>query len=240
MKGNKLIDDHVQIAVNLARLKTHGITFEVAIEPDKVVAYKEGESMEIEELVNSPKIFSDMKKGLIASEEDLQKVFNTLDEKEIIKSILEKGEIQFTQKYRDHLRELKTKKIINLIHRNTINPKTGLVHPENRILAAMEEAKVKINDLKKAEDQVKDIVDKLRPIIPISMEHAIYRIQSLANYAGRVRSKLASMGHIKEENWLSDGSLILKLEIPAGLGQELIDQLNNLTQGTIIVEKIKN
>jgi len=238
MKGNKLIDDHIQIAVNLARLKTHGKTFEIAIEPDKAVAYKEGLSVELDEIVQSQKIFSDMKKGLVASEEDLQEIFHTTNSEDIIKQILEKGEIQFTQKYRKHLKEQKTNKIISLIHRNAINPKTGLVHPENRIRAAMEEAKIKIDDLKKAEDQVKKIVDKLRPIIPISIEQTTYRIQILPAYAGKTRNKIALMGRVIEERWLNDGGLLMKLEIPAGLGQDLIDQLNLSTQGTAIVEKI--
>ena len=115
MKGNKLIDDHVQIAVNLARLKSHGKTFEVAIDADKVVAFKEGENINVEELVQSPNIFSDMKKGLIASEEDLKEVFSNENNTKIILKILNDGEIQFTQKYRSLLREQKTKKIINII-----------------------------------------------------------------------------------------------------------------------------
>lgn len=238
LKGNKLIDDRVQIAVNLARLKSHGKTFEVAINADKVVAYKEGEAIDIEELVQSPKIFSDMKKGLPASKEDLDDVFGDAKDMERIKKILDDGEIQFTQKYRKLLREQKTKKIVNLIHRNAIDPKTGLVHPENRIIAAMQEANVKINDLKRAQDQVKDIVQLLRPIIPISIEKVVYQITIPAQFAGRVHGTLISLGTMLNEQWLNDGSLITKVELPAGLGQELVQTVNAMTQGSSQVQKL--
>lgn len=238
MKGNKLIDDHVQIAVNLARLKTHGKTFEVSIDPDKVVEYKEGKNIDIEDLVKSFDIFSDMKKGLFASDEDFSSVFNSKDKLKIIKQIIDEGEIQFTQKYRSLLREQKTKKIVNLIHRNAIDPKTGLVHPENRIIAAMEEAKIKINDLKKAQDQVDDIIKKLRPIIPISIEQVKFQVSVPAQFAAKIHGKLTSFGKLSEERWLNDGSLMTKIELPAGLSKELIDILNSMSHGSCTVDKV--
>jgi ribosome maturation protein Sdo1 len=42
VKGNMLIEDKHQISVNLVILKTHGKRFEIVIEPDKIVEYKEG------------------------------------------------------------------------------------------------------------------------------------------------------------------------------------------------------
>ena len=120
MKGDKLIDDHVQISVNLVRLKSHGRTFEVAVDPDKAIAYKEGDHVDIEDIVQSEKVFADMKKGLLASEEALQTVFDTTHALTAIRQILDKGELQLTQKHREEIRERKFNKIVNIIHRNAI------------------------------------------------------------------------------------------------------------------------
>ena len=49
LKGNKLIDDHKQISVNLLKFKSHGKHFEVAIEADQAVAFKQGKEVDIEE-----------------------------------------------------------------------------------------------------------------------------------------------------------------------------------------------
>jgi len=40
------------------------------------------------------------------------------------------------------------------------------------------------------------------------------------------------MGTIKKTTWLSDGSLQVEVEIPAGLQQELIDKVNAITKGS--------
>lgn len=238
-KGNKLIDDHIQISVNLVRLKTHGKTFETAIEADKAVAYKEGEAIDIDEIVQSDNVFTDMKKGLIASDAELNEIFNTTNTTQILKTMLDEGEIQFTQKYRTELRERKTNKIINLVHINAIDPKTGLPHPENRIKAAMEEARIKINDLKKAEDQIEEIIQKLRPIIPISMERVVLRVHLPPQYSAKIYSKMQGYGKVSNEQWLNDGGLQANIEMPAGMQGNFIDLINDMCHGACTVDVIE-
>jgi ribosome maturation protein SDO1 len=239
MKGNKLIDDHVQISLNLARLKSHGRTFEVAIDPDKAIAYKEGEKVEIEEIVQAQKVYADVKKGLLASEEAIKEVFQKQNVKEILKEIIDKGEIQFHQKYRDELRKKKHQRIIYLIHSNAVDPKTGLPHPQNRIIAAMEEAKVKINDLKKAEEQVSDIVKALRPIIPISIETAVIQMHIPQQFSAKIRGRIANKIKILSEQWIDDGSLLLKAEMPAGLKNSIIDEINGMCHGGCVIDELQ-
>lgn len=234
MKGNKLIDDHVQISVNLVRYKSHGKQFEIAVDPDKAVAFLEGQNVDLDEVVESDQIFVDMKKGLVASEEELKSVFQTINTNEIITTMLKKGEVQFSAKYRSDLREKKLKRVIHLVHINAINPQTKLPHPENRIASAMEEAKVRLDDFKRAEDQVKDVVEKLRPIIPISLEKLVVELSAPAMVAARVYGK--AKPHAKNEQWLNDGSLKMTLELPAGLLDELTSELNSLSQGQVELE----
>ena len=236
MKGNKLIDDRIQISVNLLRYKSHGESFEVAVDPDKAVSFREGDQIDIDEILSSDDIFEDMKKGLVAKKENLQKVFESSTTLDVVRIMLEKGELQFTQKYRAALREKKYKKIVNLIHVNAIDPKTGLPHPENRIISAMDEAKVKIDDLKKPEDQINDIVNKLRPIIPISIEKIKLNIHVPAEHGSRLYGKISGFGKTSNEQWLNDGSLSLMVEIPAGLHGEVVSQLANDSHGSVIIK----
>jgi len=239
VKGNKLIDDRVQISVNIARLKKNGKTFEVAIDPDKAVSYKEGTNVPIEEIVQAQHVFSDVKKGLFAPENELKQVFGTINDLEIIKKILDNGEIQFNQKYREELRQRKFNKIVNIIHANAIDPRTGIPHPEIRIRSAMDEARIRIDNLKRAEDQIDSIVKSLRPILPISFEKSELQIHILPSFSAKVRGQIARKAKIFFEDWLQDGSLVLRIELPAGLKNDVIDELNGLTQGTVVVEEIK-
>jgi len=51
-------------------------------------------------------------------------------------------------------------------------------------------------------------------------------------HASRGLKALQLMGTIKKTTWLSDGSLQVEVEIPAGLQQELIDKVNAITKGS--------
>lgn len=231
MKGNKLIDDHVQITVNIARYKSHGKLFEIVIDPDKVVAFKEGDALDVDECLKAETIFSDAKKGEVATEADLMSVFDTIDVQTVAKTILSNGEIQFTQKYRQNLREQKYNKVITLIHRYAMNPKTGLLHPQTRLRAAMQEASVRINDFKKPEDQLDEIIKQLRPIIPISMEKKELRIYVPAAVAAKVHGPMLKFGKIVDEKWGSDGALTVCLQLPIGLMHDCVAELQSLTHG---------
>ena len=128
--------DHERISVNLARLRKGGENFEIVIDPDKAVAFKQGEEKDLAEVLMAEKIFFDAKKGELASETHMETVFGTRDPKEIAQRILDEGEIQLTSEHRDRIQEAKRKKIIQMIHMNAINPGSGLVHPEERIRLA--------------------------------------------------------------------------------------------------------
>src|SRR3989475_13230837 len=66
--------------------------------------------------------------------------------------------------------EAKRKQIVQYIAANAINPQTGAPHPPQRIENAMEEAKVHVDPFKAGEEQVKEVLDALRPLIPIRCE----------------------------------------------------------------------
>ena len=60
--------------------------------------------------------------------------------------------------------------IIEIIRKNGVDPKTKLPHPAQRIKNAMDEARVTINEFRRAEDQVDGILKSIRPVLPISFE----------------------------------------------------------------------
>ena len=227
--------DHEKVSFNLVKYSKFGQEFEVVVDPDLAISAKQKhlESKEdILELLKAQQVFSDAKKGVIAKEEDVQKVFGTQDIYQITLKMLKEGEIQLTAEHREKLREEKRRKIVNLIHRTTIDPKTNIPHPETRIENALAEAKVKISEYAKAEDQLKEIIEKLKPIIPIKKDDFELEIKLPMHHASNLRGFLLKYGEIKHEDWKPSG-FVCKLQIPAGLKQELIDELNNRTRGEV-------
>ncbi|MGV8168597.1 MAG: ribosome assembly factor SBDS [Candidatus Nanoarchaeia archaeon] len=235
------IYDKEKVHFNLAKYQKYGLTFELVVEPDLAVAYKTSKSKTEEDfraMLRAEKIFFDAKKGELADEEDLIKVFGTKDFFKIAKKIIEEGEIQLTAEYREKLREEKRRKIIELIHRMCVDPKTGLPHPVLRIENAMHEAKVKIDEYQKAEDQVQEIISKLKPIIPIKVDEKIINITMPLHYAAKLRGTLSGYGSIESEQWVGDHYLC-KIKVPAGIYLDLMDELNSKTHGSADIKTEK-
>ena len=131
--------------LNLARLKKGGEKFEVAIDSEKAMAFRKGAISDVRDCLEAEHIFSDAKKGSLASEHDLQRLFKTNDPLKIAAVIVQEGEIQLTEAYRKKQVEDKMRRIIALIHRNGVDPKTHLPHPLTRIENAFAEAKAHVD-----------------------------------------------------------------------------------------------
>ncbi|MBI4438336.1 ribosome assembly factor SBDS [Candidatus Woesearchaeota archaeon] len=216
---------------NVARLKSGGEKFEVVIDPDAAMKFREGAIHDVRQVVLYDKVFSDAHKGMLASEHLMRSVFNTDDRAEVLNAILKRGEIQLTSEYRDRLTEQKRKWVVNVIHRNAVDPRTGLPHPPQRIENAMAEASVHIDEHKRAEDQVQDIIKKLRSVLPLKFEVREISVRIPAQYAVKSFPVLKKHCTVLKEEWLGDGSLSSTVELPAGMQQGFFDELNHLTHG---------
>lgn len=224
-----------KIKLNVARIKKFGNNFEINIDPEAAIKYKRGEISDLNEVLLADNIFSDAKKGEIASDNDLQQAFKTTNTSEIAKIILSEGEVQATAEHRAQEREQKRKKLINLINTMAIDPNTNLPIPATRIENALEEGKIHLDDNKTVEEQFDDIISKLRPILPIKIEQKQLTLEFPAQFSGKAQGPVRKYQIIKED-WTSQGNWKVQIELPAGLMQEFIDQMNSLTSGQVVVE----
>jgi ribosome maturation protein SDO1 len=135
--------------------------------------------------------------------------------------------------------EKRRRQVIDIIVRNSINPKTGLPHPPARIESAMDEANVMIDSTQTAEEQARDVVKALQPIIPIRMEVQQIAVKIPSDFAPKAYGIVERQGHIAKDEWQKDGSWIAIVEVPAGLRGDLIDALNNLTRGRAEIKILK-
>lgn len=222
----------------IVRLKTHGENFEIFVDPDLALDYKEGKTVGIDELLAVGDIFKDAKAGKKASEDIMNKILGTTDLNEVVDRIIKKGELHLTIEQRRGMTEEKRKKIISIIARNAINPQTKTPHPPARIEMAIEEAKITIDPFRSAKKQVDSVVKKIRPILPIRFEILEIAVKIPANYAGNSHMVLREFGEIKKEEW-NKGDLLCLLEIPAGIQDEFYGRLNSLTHGEVEIKVIR-
>ena len=223
----------------VAKLKLKGINFEILVDCDRALELKKGKSVGIDDVTATDDIFSDVKKGDRASATELQKFFGTTDVKKISEIIVRQGEVQLTAKHRAQEREEKRKRIVNLIHRNAIDSKTGLPHPIVRIENAMDEARVNIDEFKSAENQLNDVVEKLRSILSLKFEVKKFQIRIPANFAGKCYGVVKRYSKLVSEDWGGDGSLVVVVEISPGMIEEFFGQLNSVTHGDLESSEVK-
>jgi ribosome maturation protein SDO1 len=225
----------------ISRLKIYGETFEIFVDPDLALKYrssKESEKIPIENVLAVEEIFKDAKAGERASDERMKEIFRTDDVHEIARKILKKGEFSLTTEQRRKILDQKRKKIVHLISRSAIDPRTSTPHPPTRIEKAMEEAKVFIDINKPAEEQLEGIVKELRPLLPIKFESLRVAIKVLAQDYGKCYPIMKKFGEVQKEEWIGKDFLCL-VEIPAGLRDEFYSSLNNLTHGEVKIKILK-
>ncbi len=215
----------------IARYEKGGHKFEILVDPDKAFKYREGEKIPIDDVLVGDYIYKDARKGDRASPEEVRKVFGTTDIKKVADTILRKGELQLTTAQRRKLLEAKRRLIINYIARSAIDPRTKTPIPPQRIEKAMEEAKVAVDLYKSVEEQAAKIVKAIARHLPIKIARALITVRVPPTVAGRAYSELRRLGEVKNERWLNDGSLLIEIEIPAGMQGEVMDSISRATRG---------
>ena len=225
--------DKERVSFNIAKLKKEGHNFEIVVNPDLAIDFRNNKPVNIEDVLIDQKIFSDAKKGMLASENDMKKIFKTDDTNGVAETILKKGDVHLTAEYKAKLLEEKRKRIIGIIHANGVDPRTHAPHPITRIENAFEEAKVRVSEFKKAEDQIQDILKALRPILPINFEVKKVEILLPAKYAGKLHSLAKGFARIVKQDWQGDGSMNAVVEVPGGLEQDFYERINNFTHGSV-------
>ena len=92
----------------------------------------------------------------------------------------------------------------------------------------MEEAKVGIVEHKSAEEQIDDIVKKLKPVLPLKMVVKHIQIKLPADVAAKAYGTVTQFGNISDETWLNDGSWMGVVKVPGGMEADFYEALNKV------------
>jgi ribosome maturation protein SDO1 len=217
-----------------ARIKQKGEPFEIFVDLENAMKFKKGQIASIES--EDGRVYTDIKKGDVASVKDLENAFGTSDPWEIAKKIVKDGEVLTTQDYRDAEQEKRVKQVVDFLAKNTINPQTGNPHTPERIERAMNEAHVNVKNAP-VENQIKDIMEQLSKVLPIRTEVKKIKINVPAIHTGKVYNLINL--YKETENWMNDGSLEVVVAVPAGMIMDFYDKLNSTTHGSALTQEIK-
>ena len=225
--------------VTVVKYSYEGEKFELLVKPDPALDYKLGKKKDLSSVLVSDDIYTDSSKGTKPSSEKLLKAFKTEDTTEIAQIILQKGDLNLTTEQRRKMIEEKRRQLVEFISKTYVDPRTHLPHPPLRIEQAMKDARISVEPQKNIDEQVKDIVEKLRSIIPLKSESVSLEITIPAQFASQSYAVLKSVGSLKNEEWQNNGSLKAILEIPAAARPNVIDRLGSITKGSATVEVVQ-
>ena len=221
------------------RLLIEGERFEIMVNPDSALSFKMGKDVEPSQVIAVDEVFSDSNKGLRVGGEKLKKFFNTENQMAAAIEVLKRGELNLTQEQRKRMTEEKRRAIIATISKNFVDPKTSLPHPPLRIEQAMLEARIVIDPFQDPGEQTKQVVEKLRIILPLKSERVKLLVKVSPQYSGQTIGALKNFGEILKEEWGGDGTLSAIVEIPAGAQPGLLDKLGSATKGAAQVTMVK-
>ncbi len=217
-----------------AKHKIKNKTFEVSVEFDEAIKVRKKEG-DVAKALNSKNIFYNAKEGSVASQKDLEEAFQTTDLYTIATTIIQRGELQQPQEFRDTERENRIKQVVALLVRNAVD-QHGRPYTEERLRKAIQDVHYSF-DNRPAEKQMLDVLEKLKTVIPIRIETKRIRLRIPARFSGQVYGLLKDFK--ESEDWLPNGDMETVVAIPAGMQLDFYDKLNGITHGAVVSEELK-
>ena len=219
----------------LARLEYGGKRYEILVDPELVEKFKsDSSSVDLDEFLATDEVWHDAKGGDRPTEDAINSTFGTSDMLEIATQILARGSIQLTTNQRKGMVEEKRQKIIHEIHSTAIDPKARAPHPKTRIELALEECRFSIDPFKQLDALVKEAIDALKPLIPLSFEPTRIAFRIPGSGYGAAAKFLRK--YLDKEEWLSNGDWACIIECPPGMVDGLIGKVKSVASEAEVKE----
>jgi len=219
----------------VARLEKGGKRYEILVNPELVDLFKaDPESVSLDDLLATDEVWHDARGGERPTADKLVSTFGTTELLDCVKKILFDGDIQLTTVQRRQMVADKRAQIISEISRTAIDPRAKTPHPVTRIELALDELRWNPDPFLSVERQIKDAVDALRPVIPLSFETIKLAFRVAGSAYGSVQREVRS--DVIREEWLEDGSWAFVVEIPAGMKGEYLSKVASRDPNTEVKE----
>ncbi|KRX58175.1 CAP-Gly domain-containing linker protein 1 [Trichinella sp. T9] len=164
---------------------------------------------DIDEVLQTHHIFTNVSKGELAKKEDLLNAFATDNQTEICKVILEKGELQISEKERKLYYESSFKEIANIIAGMCVDIKSKRPYSQAMIETALHEIHFSVRPRKSSKQQALDIIPRLKQHMPIDRAKMVLRVECPAELAKAAKEKLNEwVDSFELERWEENGDLL--------------------------------
>jgi len=153
--------------IAVVRLKKAGVRFEIACYKNTVVAWRDGFEKDLDNVLQTTKVYNNVSKGVFAKEEDLLRAFGTKDEETVSRLILDTGELQVSEKERKNVFDVIFRDAVTVLVEKCVNPNTNRPYPPGMIERALREIHFSVDPMRSAKQQALAAIPKLRAVFPI-------------------------------------------------------------------------
>jgi ribosome maturation protein SDO1 len=220
----------------IAKIKVNNKLFEILVDLELALKLRKGDNVNIQSVLLANDIFTNYKEGSKPSNADLIACFGTSDVFAVATRIVQKGDIQLPKEYRDEQSDNKRKQVADWIVKNAVDARTNRPFTPQAIENALSQAGVNISN-QPIDAQILSITESLKTILPLKIETKKLAITIPVIYTGKVYGLVNQ--YKEKEDWLSDGSLRVVVNLPVGLQMEFYDKLNAITHGAAISQEVK-
>ena len=182
--------------ISIVKLKLGKSRFELACYPNKVQDYRDKKEKDINEVLQAKEIFTNAIKGDLVPKKVLKEVFPKMSYQDIIKLILDKGDIQTGEKEREEGISNIKRYISNIIVQTTYNTDNGLPFPQDMIMQALDDINFRYNEKENVKKQALKGIKELVKHKVLPIERKLMQI--------KISLKLEKNQELKDKNKLEE------------------------------------
>lgn len=223
--------------VAIVRLKKGGKRFEIASYPNKVVSWRNKVETDIDEVLQTHTVFTNVSKGEVAKATDLKNIFGTDNQSEICLQILSKGELQVSEKERHAQLESSFRDIATIVADKCVNPETNRPYTVTMIEKAMKDLHFSVKPTRNTKQQALDVIKQFKEKDIIQIQRAYMRLRlSIPSKEGKkLRSKVKKIAKkIEEDDFEEDLEMVVLID--PGCFREIEELLRHETKGKAQIE----
>ncbi|RDX63164.1 Ribosome maturation protein SBDS [Mucuna pruriens] len=217
--------------VAVVRLKKHGMRFEIACYPNTVLSWRSGVEKDLDEVLQSHTVYTNVSKGVLAKSKDLIASFGTDDHPKICLQILKKGELQVAGKERESMLSSQFRDIATIVMHKTYNPETQRPYTISMIERLMREVHFAVDPHSTSKKQALEVIQELQKQFPIKRCPLRIRATAPEDQMPELLEKLNAWNATVISKEGSSAQLSIILELEPGLYKDCHDFVMNKMHG---------
>eukprot|EP00088_Acartia_fossae_P016062 TRINITY_DN1895_c0_g1_i9.p1 TRINITY_DN1895_c0_g1~~TRINITY_DN1895_c0_g1_i9.p1 ORF type:complete len:253 (-),score=62.55 TRINITY_DN1895_c0_g1_i9:76-834(-) len=224
--------------VAVVRMKKCGKRFEIACYKNKVLSWREGVEKDLDEVLQSHTVFTNVSKGEVAKKADLMKAFEDTkgDQTEICKIILAKGDLQVSDKERQAQTEAMFKDIATIVSEKCVNSDTKRPIPVSIIEKAMKECHIAVKPNKNSKQQALDTIGKLKEVLSLQRAEMRIKVVTPVKMLNKIRKLLTKLEVTIESEEEAEGETSITILMDPGQYRNIEDLVKSETAGAASIQ----